>query len=143
MAEWLSGCGLSCQALSRDGANLAFLARNYLQSYQHLRFLRIRIQLTVNVHLTPTAQFSDMARFHIALALGAATLALLVTFQLISHFGLPALDFLHVTFDASMGRSAPNQYPINSPYDVEEEVADDGTLYKVGVGKADITGYGP
>ena len=41
--EWLSGCGLSCQALMycRDGVNLAFLARNYLQSYQHLRFLRI------------------------------------------------------------------------------------------------------
>lgn len=82
-----------------------------------------------------------MARFHIAAALGAATLALLVTFQLISHFGLPALDFLHVKNDGSALRSAPNQFPINSPYAVEEEVANDGTLYKVGVGKADITGY--
>lgn len=84
-----------------------------------------------------------MARFHITAALGAATLVVLVTFQLISHFGLPALDFLHVTNDGSAIRYAPNQYPINSPYDAgEQEIADDGTLYKVGVGKADITGYG-
>lgn len=81
-----------------------------------------------------------MARFHIAAALGAATLALLVTFQLISHFGLPALDFMHFTNDASSFGSAPNQFPINSPDYVDEEAADDGTLYKVGVGKADITG---
>ena len=83
-----------------------------------------------------------MARFHIAAALGAATMALLVTFQLISHFGLPALDFMHLTNDAYTIGSAPEQYPNNSPYHVEEESADDGSLYKVGVGKADITGYG-
>ena len=83
-----------------------------------------------------------MARFHIAAALAAATVALLVTYQLIFHFGLPALDFMHLTNDDSAIGSAPNQYTITSPYYVEEEVADDGTLYKVGVGKADITGYG-
>ena len=82
-----------------------------------------------------------MARFHIAAALGAATLAILVTLQLISHFGLPALDFMHLTNDAWNIGSTPNQYPINSPYDVGEEVADDETLYLLGVGKADITGY--
>lgn len=83
-----------------------------------------------------------MARFHIAAALGGATLALLVTFQLISHFGLPALDFMHfANFASTIGR-APNQFPVNSPYRVGEEIAHDGTLYKVGVGKADITGYG-
>ena len=81
-----------------------------------------------------------MARFHIAAALGAATLALLVTIQLISHFGLPALDFMHLTKDSSALGSASNQYIINSPFHVEEEVANDGTLYTVGVGKADITG---
>lgn len=81
-----------------------------------------------------------MARFHIAAALGAATLVLLVTFQLISHFGLPALDFLHLTNDASAIGSASNQFPFNKPDYVEEEDADDGTLYKMGVGKADITG---
>ena len=97
---------------------------------------------TVNVHLTSTAYLTDMARFHIAAALGVATLALLITFQLISHFGLPALDFMHLTDGASTTGSAPNQYPISSPYDVEEEAGDDGTLYNVGVGKADITGYG-
>lgn len=83
-----------------------------------------------------------MARFHIAAALGAATLAILVTLQLISHFGLPELDFMHLANDAFTKGSTTNQYPINSPYDVVEELADDGTLYLLGVGKADITGYG-
>ena len=83
-----------------------------------------------------------MARFHIAAALGAAILAIFVTLQLISHFGLPALDFLHLTHDASTLWSTLNQYPINSPYDVGEEVADETNLYLLGVGKADITGYG-
>ncbi len=83
-----------------------------------------------------------MARFHIAAALGAATLAILVTLQLISHFGLPALDFMHLTKDASIIGSAPNQSPVNPPYDVGENSVDEGTLYMVGVGKADITGYG-
>ena len=83
-----------------------------------------------------------MARFHIAAALGVAVLAILVTLQLISHFGLPALDFMHLTYDASTTWFTPNQYPIHSPYAVGEEVADDATLYLLGVGKADITGYG-
>ena len=84
-----------------------------------------------------------MARFHIAAALGAAILAILVTHQLISHFGLPALDFMHLTYDASPLWSTPNQYPMTSPSDVGKEVADDETLYLLGVGKADITGYDP
>ena len=83
-----------------------------------------------------------MARFHIAAALGAAILAILVTLQLISHFGLPALDFMHLTYDVSTLCSTPNQYPINSPHDMGDEVANDATLYLLGVGKADITGYG-
>ena len=82
-----------------------------------------------------------MARFHIAAALGAATLAILVTLQLISHFGLPALDFMHLTYDASTFWSIPNQYPINSQFDAGKEVAKDATLYLLGVGRADITGY--
>ena len=49
---------------------------------------------------------------------------------------------MHLTNDASIIGSAHNQYPINSPYDVGEKAADDGTLYSIGVGKADITGYG-
>ena len=83
-----------------------------------------------------------MACSHYATALGAAILALFVTFQLISHFGLPALDLLHFTNDAQPLRSAPNQQPVNSPYDEEQVFANDGTVYKVGAGKADITGYG-
>ena len=83
-----------------------------------------------------------MARFHIAAALGAATLAILVTLQLISHFGLPALDFRRLTNDAFTLGSTPNQYPFQSPYDLGDAVADDETLYLIGVGKADITGYG-
>ena len=83
-----------------------------------------------------------MARFHIAVALAAATLALLVTLQLISHFGLPVVDFMHLANGAFTIDPTPNQYPINSPYGTGETDADDGTLYTVGVGKADITGYG-
>ena len=82
-----------------------------------------------------------MARFHIAAALGAATLAILVILHLISRFGLPALDFMHLTNDASTIGSPTNQYPINPPYNKGSEVANDETLYLLGVGKADITGY--
>lgn len=83
-----------------------------------------------------------MAPFHIAAAMGAATLALLVTFQLISHFGLPVLDYMHLRNVASPVWFARDQFPINSPYHLGKAVIDDGTLYNVGVGKADITGYG-
>lgn len=83
-----------------------------------------------------------MACSHYAAALGTAILALFVTFQLISHFGLPALDLLHSANDAYPLGSVSTQHPVNSPYDEEEEVANDGTVYKLGVGKADITGYG-
>ena len=82
-----------------------------------------------------------MARFHIAAALGAATVVLLITLQLISHFGLPALDFTHLAKEAFTLGSTTNQYPLNSPYDGGEKYTHDGTLYMVGVGKADITGY--
>lgn len=82
-----------------------------------------------------------MARFHIAAALGAATFALLVTLQLISRFGFPTLDFMHLTCGSSTVGSTSNQYPLNSPYDLGEKYTKDGTLYMVGVGKADITGY--
>ena len=82
-----------------------------------------------------------MARFHIAAALGAATMVLLITLQLISHFGLPALDFINLTKDAFTLGSTANQYLFKSPYNAGEKYADDGTLYMVGVGKADITGY--
>ena len=83
-----------------------------------------------------------MACSQYATALGTAILALFVTFQLISQFGLPALDFLHLANDAYPLGSASNQHPVNSPYGEEKEVANDGTVYQVGVGKADITGYG-
>lgn len=82
-----------------------------------------------------------MARFHIAAALGAATLAILVILHLISYFGLPALDFMHLTNDASTIGSPANQYSINPPYNEGPGVANDETLYLLGVGKADITGY--
>ena len=99
-------------------------------------------RLTVDVRLLSRAKLTDMACSHYAAALGTAILALFVTFQLISHFGLPALDLLHLANDAYPLRSVSNQHPVNSPYDEEEEVTNDGTVYKLGVGKADITGYG-
>ena len=98
-------------------------------------------RLIINVRLPSKAKLTEMAFSHYATALGTAILALFVTFQLISHFGLPALDWLHLANDAYPLGSAPNQHPINTPYDEEKKVATDGTTYKVGVGKADITGY--
>ena len=83
-----------------------------------------------------------MARFHIAASLGAAAMALLVTLQLISHFGLSALDFTQLTVNAWKSQYALKQYFFKLPHSVEEETANGKILYTVGVGKADITGFG-
>ena len=81
-----------------------------------------------------------MARFHIAAALGAATLALLVVLQLLSNFGLPQLEYFGWRFIGPFTSTVPNQFPIHSP-DQEIATPENGTLYSLGVGKADITGY--
>lgn len=82
-----------------------------------------------------------MARLHIAVALASAIFALLLVFQLFSNFGIPELDFLHLRPQAPLGHPLLHQIPINSP-SANSGSLQDGTRYLLGVGKADITGYG-
>ena len=82
-----------------------------------------------------------MARLHIAATLVTAISVLLIVFQLLSHFGLPELDFLHLQYYEYTTESVPNQRPILPPLDQSSHPAgQDGGRYLLGVGKADITG---
>ena len=83
----------------------------------------------------------DMARFHIAAALGAATFALLVLFQLIWSFGLPQLTFLNLYREEDEPRLPRFQIPINPVGSEPKHGDEDGSAYLLGVGKGDITGY--
>jgi len=80
-----------------------------------------------------------MARFQVAGAVAAATFALLLVLQLISNFGLPKFDFLHLQYDIYSTYPAPHQIPIYPP-DYEPSIAENGDQYLLGVGRADITG---
>ena len=82
-----------------------------------------------------------MARPPIAVALATATIALLITFHLISTFGLPTLSFLnlHYVFEG-LENTPSEQIPINPPF-AESEASQDASVYLLGVGKADITGH--
>ncbi len=81
-----------------------------------------------------------MTRSPVAIALVAATFALIILFQLLSHFGFPQLDYFHWKYDSFSGFSASHQTPILSQ-NIESRETDNGTQYLLGVGKADITGY--
>ncbi|KAL9019898.1 MAG: hypothetical protein Q9185_002840 [Variospora sp. 1 TL-2023] len=80
-----------------------------------------------------------MARSHIAAALAIASLGLLITFHLISHFGLPRLGFFRFSYDPDDTTTAPGQIPILPPVS-QPSVFDHEPAYLLGVGKADITG---
>ncbi len=80
-----------------------------------------------------------MARFQVAAALATATFLLLLILQLISTFGLPRLDFLHLQYDVYSTRFASYQIPIIAP-GLESSREENGDQYLLGVGKADITG---
>lgn len=82
----------------------------------------------------------NMARSSVAVALAATTFTLLIIFQLLSHYGFPRLPYFHWTYDSFSSLLVSHQIPILSP-DSETVVSDSGTLYLLGVGKADITGY--
>lgn len=82
-----------------------------------------------------------MARHHLAAALASAFFALLLVFQLLSSFGFPKIDFLHLRPKASLEYPTLHQIPINSPGSNSDSL-ENGTRYLLGVGKADITGYG-
>lgn len=81
-----------------------------------------------------------MARLHLVVAMVTATALLFVTFQLISSFGLPRLDYLHLRHVFEGSNDVPShQIPISSP-PLDQESFKDASRYLLGVGKADITG---
>lgn len=80
-----------------------------------------------------------MARSHIAAALAIASLGLLITFHLISQFGLPSVGFFRFSYDPDDTTTAPGQIPILSPVS-QPSAFDHEPVYLLGVGKADITG---
>ena len=84
-----------------------------------------------------------MARSRIATALATATAALFITFYLLTKLGLPELDFLRLSHEAGGSASGfrSQQTPLNPP-SVAESPQDGPSQYMLGVGKADITGYG-
>lgn len=82
-----------------------------------------------------------MARTHIALALGAASLSLFLAFQLISVFGLPTVDYWHWKQSGAWQHVDGAQTHV---FELKEAAAAaaaaSGDQYLIGVGKADITG---
>lgn len=78
-----------------------------------------------------------MARSHIAVALGAALVALLIVGQLVVNLGLPNVDFWHWRLDQTYDGVQQDLF-ISEKQD-GGQVAD-ASQYLVGVGKADITG---
>lgn len=81
-----------------------------------------------------------MARSPIAVALAAASLGLLIIFQLTSRFGLPNVGYFHFRHSTEDVRAVPNQIPL-TPAGPQAEIPEDGPAYLLGVGKADITGF--
>ncbi|KAL9000554.1 MAG: hypothetical protein Q9169_000847 [Polycauliona sp. 2 TL-2023] len=83
-----------------------------------------------------------MARSHVATALAVACLGILVTFHLISHFGLPSVGFFQFhLYRASLEATAsPYQQPLGPAKSIPAETEDDGDMYLLGTGRADITG---
>lgn len=70
-----------------------------------------------------------MARSHIAVAFGAALVAVLLVGQLVVNLGFPNNDFWHSRLDQSY-------------HGIQQDGAlvEDPSQYLIGVGKADITG---
>ena len=80
-----------------------------------------------------------MARTYVSAAVCSAALVLLITFQLISTFGLPSISILRLRNDGDQFSSYPYQQPPYSP-NLEQNDDEEETQYLLGVGKADITG---
>ncbi|KAL9029032.1 MAG: hypothetical protein Q9196_002680 [Gyalolechia fulgens] len=80
-----------------------------------------------------------MARSPVAAPLAVAFLGLLITFQLVSRFGLPNVGFFHFQHRSEDVTTAPNQKPL-SPAGPQPAIPGDGPAYLLGAGKADITG---
>lgn len=80
-----------------------------------------------------------MARSHIAAAVAIASLALLITLQLITQFGLPNVGFFHFQHVPEDTATTSDQIPF-LPSSPPSAISKDGPQYLLGVGKADITG---
>lgn len=78
-----------------------------------------------------------MARSHIAVAFGAALIAILIVSQLVINLGFPTNDFWHQRLDQSYD-SVPQDLFMSTKQD--GGAVDDPSQYLIGVGRADITG---
>ncbi|KAF2998281.1 hypothetical protein E8E13_007002 [Curvularia kusanoi] len=78
-----------------------------------------------------------MARSHIAVAFGAAFIAILIVGQLVVNLGFPANDFWHQRLDHSYD-SVQQDLFMSTKQDGGQ--VEDPSQYLIGVGKADITG---
>lgn len=78
-----------------------------------------------------------MARSHIAVALGAALIASLIIGQLVVNLGFPSVDFWHARLDQTYNGAQQDSF-----FSEKQDGGADASSYLIGVGKADITGYG-
>lgn len=80
-----------------------------------------------------------MARSHIAVAFGAALIAILIVGQLVVNLGFPVNDFWHQRLDHSYDSVQQDLF-----FSTKQDggAVEDPSQYLIGVGKADITGYG-
>lgn len=81
-----------------------------------------------------------MARSHIAVALGAALVASLIIGQLMLNLRVPSINSWHQGLKETYNEA--QQFHFQGGKKQSGEQADDPSSYLVGVGKADITGYG-
>jgi neutral ceramidase len=79
-----------------------------------------------------------MARSHIAVALSAALVTLVIVGQLVINLGLPQVDFWHWRLDQDQHYHTQTHFLNGKQADGAVE---DASQYLIGVGKADITGY--
>ncbi|OCK83172.1 Neutral/alkaline nonlysosomal ceramidase [Lepidopterella palustris CBS 459.81] len=81
-----------------------------------------------------------MARSHVAVALGAALFALLITFQLAVNLGCLQVGFWHWRLNQGQKAGIPQTQFYNAKDDAGNAATTEGSQYLLGVGKADITG---
>lgn len=81
-----------------------------------------------------------MARSHIAVAVGAAVIALLIFGQLVIDLGFPNNEFWHRRLDQ---HSSHGQQDLFMSTKQDGGLVADPSQYLIGVGKADITGFVP
>jgi neutral ceramidase len=81
-----------------------------------------------------------MARSHIAVALGAALVALVVILQLCNSLGVPTVDFWHWKLVPQDGSNIQQTHLFNVNDAAGDAASANASQYLLGVGKADITG---